>query len=98
MYISTSAGDFEVDIIYETTVGIGENNSTLTLFPNPANDVLTLSGAGLQNITVFNALGQKVEEWTGDDSTVYISTSCYEKGLYFVRVNGEKTLRFVVTH
>ena len=98
MYISTSAGDFEVDIIYETTVGIGENNSTLTLFPNPANDVLTLNGAGLQNITVFNALGQKVEEWTGNDNTVYISTSCYENGLYFVRVNGEKTLRFVVTH
>ena len=35
MYISTSAGNFEVNIIYETTLDIGENNSTLSLFPNP---------------------------------------------------------------
>ncbi len=98
MNISTSAGNFEVNIVYETTLGMSENNMTLSLFPNPVHDVLTVSGAGLQNITVFNALGQQVEEWTGNDSEVRISTAQYEKGLYFVRVNGEKTLRFVVTH
>ena len=98
MYINTSAGDFEVNIIYETTVGIGESNSTLTLCPNPVNDVLMVSGTSLQNITVFNALGQKVDEWMGDDTEVRIFTAHYQNGLYFVRVNGEKTLRFVVTH
>lgn len=98
MHISTSAGDFDVDIVYETTVSTGESTTTLSLFPNPANDVLTVSGAHLQNITVFNTLGQQVDEWIGNDSEVRFSTAQYETGLYFVRVNGEKTLRFVVTH
>lgn len=98
LYVNTSAGDFEVNIIYETTVGTSENNSALSLFPNPVNDILTVSGGNLHNITVFNALGQKVDEWKGYDSEVHISTACYENGLYFVRVNGEKTMRFAVTH
>jgi len=98
LYISTSAGDFEVDIVYETFDGVSESNSALNLFPNPANDVLTLNGTSLHSIMVFNALGQKVDEWMGDDSEVNISTARYENGLYFVRVNGETTLRFVVTH
>ena len=98
LYVNTSAGDFEVNIVYETTLGTSENNSALSLFPNPVNDILTVSGGNLQNITVFNALGQKVDEWKGYDNEVHISTARYENGLYFVRVNGEKTLRFVVTH
>lgn len=40
----TSGGDFEVDINYETTVGISEDNSTLTLFPNPAKESVTIQG------------------------------------------------------
>ena len=98
MYVNTSAGNFEVDIIYESTVGIDENISPLTLFPNPATDVLSLKGPSLQNITVFNVLGQKIDEWIGNDSEASISTYHYENGIYFVRVNGEKTLRFVVSH
>ena len=78
--------------------GTDENNTTWALYPNPANDVLTVSGTDLHSITVFNTLGQKVDEWTGNESEVRISTLQYEKGLYFVRVNGEKTLRFVVMH
>ena len=98
MYINTSAGDFEANIIYETTVGLNEWNPTFTLYPNPVNDILTVSGIDLQTIMVFNALGQKVDEWKGHDNEVNISTARYENGLYFVRVNGEKTLRFAVTH
>lgn len=98
MYISTSAGDFEVNIIYETTVGVSESNSDLILYPNPVKDILTLRGTDLQNIMVFNALGQKIDEWMGDDIEVRISTARYENGIYFVKVNGEKTMRFVVNH
>jgi hypothetical protein len=98
MNVSTSAGDFEVNIVYETTLGTDESNSTLTLYPNPVNDVFTISGTELQNIVVFNALGQEVYNWTGNDREVRFSTDQYENGLYFVKVNGEKTLRFVVAH
>lgn len=98
MNVSTSAGDFEINILYETTLGTGETNSTLGLYPNPVNDVFTISGTELQSIMVFNTLGQKVYDWTGNDREVRFSTDQYENGLYFVKVNGEKTLRFVVAH
>ena len=44
MYVNTSAGNFEVDIVYEMTVGVDENSTTLTMFPNPANESVTLQG------------------------------------------------------
>ena len=47
MYVNTSAGNFEVDIVYEMTVGVGENSTTLTMFPNPANESVTLQGKNL---------------------------------------------------
>ena len=98
MYVNTTAGNFEVNIVYETTLGIGESNTAFNLFPNPVSDVLTINGANLQNITVFNVLGQIIDEWTGNDSETHISTASYKNGIYFVRINGRKTMRFVVTH
>ena len=81
-----------------TGTDVEESDATVNLFPNPVNDFFTLTGADFQNITVFNALGQKVDEWVGDDREVRISTALYPNGLYFVRVNGEETRRFVVAH
>ena len=81
-----------------TGTDVEESDATVNLFPNPVNDFFTLTGADFQNITVFNALGQKVDEWVGDDREVRISTALYPNGLYFVRVNGEETRRLVVAH
>ena len=77
--------------------GVNENTAFVTLFPNPANESLTLKGEQLGLVRVFNALGQKMEEFRTEGNTLNIATAGYPNGVYFVKVNGT-TLRFVITH
>lgn len=68
-----------------------------TLFPNPANDFVTLKGENLGTVRIYNALGQKVDEFKANDNELCINTSGYGNGVYFIKVNNT-TLRFVITH
>lgn len=72
-------------------------NTTISLFPNPANESVTLIGENLGTIRIYNALGQLIEMLETSDSELQINTSGYENGVYFVKAN-ESSLRFVVTH
>ena len=82
---------------HECTTGVGEsNNASFTLFPNPANESLTLKGAN-GTVSVYNTLGQQVEAFEAVGNELKINTTGYLNGVYFIKVN-ESTLRFVVTH
>jgi hypothetical protein len=98
MYINTSAGDFEVNIIYETTLGIGESNATLAVYPNPANESVTIHGENLGVISIYNAMGQKVDTFFSEESQLVIPTSKYQNGIYFVKTSNGETQRMVVAH
>lgn len=76
---------------------IAEINNEWRLFPNPANESVTLKGENLGLVRVYNALGQQVESIEAADNELHINTSSYLNGVYFIKVNGS-TLRFVVTH
>ena len=82
---------------YECDDAIGDIAADNTvIYPNPANEFVKISGKNLGNVTVYNAIGQKVAEFVAKDE-LNINTSSYENGVYFVKVGG-KTQRFVVTH
>ncbi len=98
MYINTSAGDFEADIIYESTVGLEENKTTLTLFPNPANESVTLQGENLGTVSLYNALGQKLETFFPEGSQMVIPTAKYQNGVYVIRTSNGMTQHFVIAH
>ena len=72
-------------------------NQIIMLFPNPANESVTLKGEYLGTVSVYNALGQKVDEFETNGSELNINTAGYESGVYVVKA-GEKTLRFIVKH
>lgn len=74
-----------------------ENTTHFAVFPNPANDFVTLKGESLGTVRVFNALGQKMDEFEANGSELRINTTGYENGVYVVKA-GETTLRFVVRH
>ena len=74
-----------------------ENTTHFAVFPNPANDFVTLKGESLGTVRVYNALGQKVDEFEANGSELRINTAGYESGVYVVKA-GETTLRFVVRH
>ena len=69
---------------------------TIRLFPNPANDFVTLKGE-LGVVSVYNTLGQKVDEFYAEGNELKINTEKYEDGVYVIKAN-ENTLRFVVKH
>ena len=98
MYVNTSEGNFEVNIVYESTVGVEENNATLTVFPNPANESVTLQGENLGVVSLYNVVGQKVETFYTDESQLVIPTAKYQEGIYFIRTSNGMTQRLVIVH
>ena len=78
--------------------GVSQNDgTTIVVYPNPANDFVTLSGESLGTVRIYNALGQKVHEFEANGSELRINTTGYENGMYVVKA-GNNTLRFVVRH
>lgn len=71
--------------------------SSLTLFPNPANDLVTLKGESLCTVEVYNALGQKMDEFEANGNELRINTTNYRSGVYFLK-SKETTLHFVISH
>lgn len=83
---------------HECLASLDESSTTVTsLFPNPANESLTLKGESLGTISIFNALGQKIETFETSGNEFTIPTSHFENGVYFIKTK-ETTLRFVITH
>ena len=74
-----------------------ENGSEISLFPNPANESITLKGLEPGTVSVFNVLGQKMEESTTEGPELTIHTSHYLSGVYFIK-SGTTTLRLIITH
>lgn len=84
--------------VYTDVDGVVESVNSFVVYPNPASDFVTVSGEGLSTVSVFNALGQKVDEFVGEGTQCKIATGNYENGIYFVKVNNGAAVRFVVTH
>lgn len=96
--VSNTLADVSFMTVWENSLGAQEYSNTVTLYPNPANDFVTLNGENINNVMVFNAIGQKIDEFVVNGKQMNIATSNYENGIYFVKVNGTETYRFVVTH
>lgn len=63
------------------------------IFPVPTNSILNIHGLNKKtNIQVFNILGKLVLE---TETTKSINVSDLNKGFYFLRIDGIKTLRFI---
>ncbi len=93
----TSFGEYELKIVLYGDGSVDEHGANnFTLYPNPVNESLMISGQNLGNIRIFNTLGQVIFEVFATDD-LNINTSGFENGIYFVKV-GDKTQKFVVTH
>ena len=74
--------------------GIAESSaSTLSAYPNPANDIVRIEGLGNDvEVSIYNSIGALVKTVVTVDGT--ISVSELPSGLYLIRC-GETTLQFV---
>ncbi len=102
VYTKTPVADFTSAPCY-SVVGInelGQNNATISVYPNPAFDVVNISIASKVNakavVSVYNSVGQKVSQITSNltvgANTLNVNTSNYDAGIYFISANIEGKL------
>ena len=95
--LSSNLPDASFVVLVEDPVSVGENETLVSLFPNPANESVNLKGENLGMVRVYNMLGQMLDEFEANGNELNINTTGYENGVYVVKA-GEQTLRFVVKH
>jgi hypothetical protein len=67
-------------------------NETYNVYPNPVKDVLTVEGQDIEQVDVFNTMGQLVKTVKCNDNIVNVNVSDLQNGMYIVNVidnNGE---------
>ncbi|MFZ1635952.1 MAG: T9SS type A sorting domain-containing protein [Chitinophagales bacterium] len=75
-----------------------ENNNTIQIYPNPANNFIQIKGLSqINSIQIINAVGQIIETVQNPENTISIATSDFEPGMYFVQA-GDVTYSFIITH
>ena len=72
------------------SAGVVEVGTSLNIYPNPAKDVLHIEGYDMQNVSLFNLMGQEMISLSHCVSEVAIETANLPKGIYFVQVKSAK--------
>lgn len=96
-YTISSVGDFfDADMSNNTStlmvtfggqVSIKEMESLqIALYPNPAKDVVTLSGVENSTITIFDVTGKMMEQLQSVSPTQTINVANYSEGLYLIQI------------
>lgn len=98
IFIDTDFGVYTIALYYETTYGMEEQATDFSIAPVPANDFIYITGENLGRVTIYNAIGQRVEEFVTDGNDLRISATDYPNGIYFVRTAQGETRRFIIAH
>ena len=68
---------------------IGENNESVSVYPNPTTGNVNILASGINHITVLNALGQVVYDSDANGNMTTLDMHQYQAGVYMVRVKTE---------
>lgn len=85
-----------LDVTVTSGVGIQQHEvNTLKVYPNPAvNELNIVLGTVNSTLTIYNSVGQKMEEVSVSGMDYRLDISGYAKGIYFVKT-GNKVAKFV---
>ena len=94
--------DDETDYIHVEVTSVSENGEAgLSVYPNPANVLMSVEAEGLQQVTICNVMGQVVKMQRCNEDGVVINTADLASGMYTISVKthqGTMTKRFSVIH
>ena len=80
----------------DCTIGLSEyQQEKLSIYPNPANDLLTIetNGSGLHTIEIYSLNGQLISISKIDGPTLQLDISTFQKGVYFITVKSRDYVR-----
>ena len=63
----------------------------VSVYPNPANDIINIAGEGIEEVRIYNLLGQNVLSRQGDGSNdIKISTSSLDAAIYLMEISTQR--------
>ena len=70
----------------------------LKVFPNPAQDRVTIEWEGglFADVMIYNLVGHQVEKFRATGGRKYLDISTWEAGIYFIEIEGRQIAKFVV--
>ena len=78
------------DVSVTEGTGIDNHDNNVSLYPNPANNVLNVNASSnINTVEVFNMMGQRVAVIDANDTNVQINTTGLSNGMYMMRINTE---------
>lgn len=84
------------DFTLRTRTSIDENQSeTISLYPNPANNSITVQGVANEKIEILNIVGKVVKTIENATENQHIDISNLENGTYFIHANSS-VMKFII--
>lgn len=80
------------------TSGISSIDNEVKIYPNPVVDILSIEmnkKSRFNSIQIFNLIGQKIIEKDYPTNEVKLDLSYFEKGIYILKINGDKSYKIV---
>ena len=95
-FVATENRNLTAHFLY--TEGVGENNVSAKVYPNPTKGEITLEGEGINHIRIVNTYGQVVYNAKVEGDQVRIDLSQMGKGIYMMHIEAEsgQTVRKIV--
>jgi hypothetical protein len=88
-YFEGKTGTYQLDIKVVPTAGVEESEGSLFIvYPNPVKDVVNVNCKDIEQVNLFNTVGQKIESLnTEGRDNVQIDLSGLPSGVYILRAN-----------
>ena len=97
LYVYSNDLGNDVNILNVTVVvtdGVEENEAIrISIFPNPATDVLNIASESINRVEVFNMAGQRVWDGQYSENEITIATHNWGPGTYMVKVTANGTAK-----
>lgn len=94
-YTESANGNVAAIMVYksgEETGIINHAELNLSVYPNPATDILHVQGENIQKVAIYNSLGQMVKEGMADSQ---INVSALSGGIYYLVITTNDNRRAV---
>ena len=92
---------FYLKVYYSPTDVAEMETSSAHLYPNPADQSISIEAEGMTHVTVYNMLGQFVYDADVDGNMMKINVSEWNEGIYMVKIQsgmGQLTRRVSIVH
>ena len=103
--VYSTTGDFEDEVIINFqsngVLGVNDENnlSKVSIYPNPANDILNIKNAESTSLKVYDVLGKLVASKDNIAINEQLKVSALQNGTYFIKFtdnNSVSTKKFII--